>query len=241
MGARARRGASGSAPRTRHSACVTPAPAAYASLPALSDSPPHTRTHTQPSKNGTLLSGLYQSTTLKSLLASNTLDVATGHTFTVYTRNTGRQWIDNGPAGASPGDVVIASGNVFDSLAPSAPQVGIFDLAATVTSIAGSTERRHVNIEVSFFPGDVPFKAPVIAQATGNKTVNFANVAQASTSDLNLAGVVAYPAGGGVVVEPIVLAVIGGSGAFIGAKGQCTITFDAATSVFSYTFTLLKF
>ena len=166
--------------------------------------------------------------------------MATGHTFTVYTRNLGRQWIDNAPAGASPGDNVIAYGNVFDSLAPSAPVVGVFDLVATVTSVAASTERRFVNIEVSFYPGDIPFKAPTIAQATGNKTVNFANVANAPSNDLNLSGVVQYPAGGGVVAEPIVLAVVGGTGAFIGAKGQCTIAFDAATSVFSYTFTLVK-
>lgn len=57
--------------------------------PPIQLSPPHARI--QP-KNVTTspLEGVFQDATLKSLLASNTLAVATGHTFTVYTRNTNR-------------------------------------------------------------------------------------------------------------------------------------------------------
>ena len=51
----------------------------------------HTTLSLQPSKNGTNpVDALYQAATLKSLLAANNVGVATGHTFTVYTRNTGR-------------------------------------------------------------------------------------------------------------------------------------------------------
>ena len=51
----------------------------------------HTPLSLQPSKNGTNpVDALYQAATLKSLLAANNVGVATGHTFTVYTRNTGR-------------------------------------------------------------------------------------------------------------------------------------------------------
>lgn len=55
--------------------------------------PPHALPPASPLqlKNGTSLKDtLYQQATLKSLLATNTLSVATGHTFTVYTRNLGR-------------------------------------------------------------------------------------------------------------------------------------------------------
>ena len=149
------------------------------------------------------------------------------------------QWIDNAPPGASPGDVVVATGNVFET--QSGPAVGVFDLVATTTTVASATERRFVKIELAFNPDTVPFKAPIIAQATANKSSNFANVAVAQTSDIELMGSVTYPAGGGVVKDPIVLAVVGGSGALVGARGQCVITYDPATQVFTYTVTLLKF
>ena len=68
--------------------------------------------------------------------------------------------IDNGAAGPSPGDVVIASGNVFASLAPGAAPVGQFDYYSTTTSIAGSWERRFVATEVSLFLGTSPSKRP---------------------------------------------------------------------------------
>ena len=73
-----------------------------------------------------------------------------------------------------------------------------------------------------------------------NKTDNYVNVAQAPSSDINVSGVVAYPSGSGTVTEPIVLAVVGGTGAFIGAKGECTITYNPANLIFTYTITLLK-
>ena len=140
---------------------------------------------------------------------------------------------------ARSGDLVVATGNVFETT--NGPAIGVFDLVATTTTVASATERRYVNIELAFNPDTVPFKAPVIAQATANKTSNFANVAMAQTSDLNMLGSVTYPAGGGVVRDPIVLAVVGGTGAWMGARGQCVISYDAVTQVFTYTVTLVKF
>ena len=146
------------------------------------------------------------------------------------------QILDTLPAGRR----VIASGNIFDSPSPSAPPVGVFDLAASVTSVAGATERRFMFIDLAFSQAAVPLKAPAIAQATMNKTANFANVATAPTNDINLSGVVTFPSGGPTVADPITLAVVGGTGAFIGARGQCTIYFDPATAVYKYVITLLK-
>lgn len=62
--------------------------------------------------------------------------------------------------------------------------------------MVNTVEKRWVNIEVSLFRSDeVKFKSPFIAEATANKSSNFANVAQAETNDLEIAGVVQYPAG----------------------------------------------
>lgn len=94
-------------------------------------------------------------------------------------------------------------------------------------------------IDLAFSQAAVPFKAPAIAVATMNKTANFANVATAPTNDINLSDVT-FPSGGATVADPITLAVVGGTGAFIGARGQCTIYFDAATAVYTYVITLLK-
>ena len=112
------------------------------------------------------------------------------------------QILDTIPSGASVGDRVIASGNIFDSLAPSATPIGVFDLAASVTSVAGATERRFMFIDLAFSQAAVPFKAPAIALATMNKTANFANVATAPTNDINLSGVVTFPSGGATVADP---------------------------------------
>lgn len=150
-------------------------------------------------------------------------------------------WLDFGVPGASPGDQVTAYGQMYETADASGPSVGEFNLAATVTQVTGGNERRLVNIELAFYRGDVPFKAVDIAQATGNKTLNYANVAAAPTNDINMSGVVNYLAGGAILTDPIVLAVIGGTGAWTGSRGTCTITYDPALQTFKYTVTLLKF
>lgn len=130
---------------------------------------------------------------------------------------------------------------MYESADASGPSVGEFNLLATVTQVTGGTERRFVTIELSFNRGDVPFKAVDIAQATGNKTLNFANVAAAPTNDIDMMGVVTYPAGGAILTDPLVLAIVGGTGAWTGARGTCTISYDTTLQTFKYTVTLLKF
>lgn len=126
---------------------------------------------------------------------------------------------------------------VYESDSPSAPAVGVFDLDAIVTSIAGDRERRTVTIEIALNRGDNEFDRVIRAPADGEKGKNFANVARSETNDINLAGTYETPAGGKVPDAPFTLTVVGGSGAFVGARGQCTV-YAREKDVYEYVFTL---
>jgi hypothetical protein len=164
--------------------------------------------------------------------------VAQGTSFSLYTRNIDRRWIDNSPPGPSSGDVVIAHGYVYESASPTAPAVGVFDLGAMVTSVAGDRERRTMSIEITLNRGDTEFDKAVHAPADGDKAKNYANVTRAETNDINLSGIVEYPAGGKLADAPLSLTVVGGTGAFAGARGECTVYTRAKDGVFEFVLTL---
>jgi hypothetical protein len=190
--------------------------------------------------------------------------LAKANTFTVYVRNSQRVVLDLGGTVAdnSLGDEVVANGQVFLDAACAGPAVGTMDLTAITTAIlppANTTERRQMFIEIALEPGVAPnlyapyaaLKAQLLSllpannnDATKNTTstaATFVKALETSGDALVLAGVETYPIGG-VISEarPLVLAVTGGTGAFIGASGGVVIeVIRGAVPVFKYTFILL--
>ena len=156
--------------------------------------------------------------------------------FTVYTKNIQRAIVPNGIDGPL-GDTVIANGLVYESPINGADPIGTFDLSAITTSVNGATERRQVFIETSF---DQSFKDKL--NQTNRRcgtSKNRADINVSPTNDSNMSGVETYPTGGGILSEPIVLAVGSGTGIFVGARGQVKISHDPASQFYPYTFTLL--
>jgi hypothetical protein len=156
--------------------------------------------------------------------------------FTVYTKNIQRAIVPNGIDGPLE-DTVIANGLVYESPINGADPIGTFDLSAITTSVNGATERRQVFIETSF---DQSFKDKL--NQTNRRcgtSKNRADIDVSPTNDINMSGVETYPTGGGILSEPIVLAVGSGTGIFVGARGQVKISHDPASQFFTYTFTLL--
>jgi hypothetical protein len=126
---------------------------------------------------------------------------------------------------------------VYESPINGADPIGTFDLSAITTSVNGATERRQVFIETSF---DQSFKDKL--NQTNRRcgtSKNRADIDVSPTNDINMSGVETYPTGGGILSEPIVLAVGSGTGIFVGARGQVKISHDPASQFFTYTFTLL--
>ena len=155
---------------------------------------------------------------------------------TVYTKSIQRAIVPNGIDGPL-GDTVIANGLVYESPINGADPIGTFDLSAITTSVNGATERRQVFIETSF---DQSFKDKL--NQTNRRcgtSKNRADIDVSPTNDINMSGVETYPTGGGILSEPIVLAVGSGTGIFVGARGQVKISHDPASQFFTYTFTLL--
>lgn len=156
--------------------------------------------------------------------------------FTVYTKNTQRAVIPNGPDGPL-GDMVVANGLVYKSPINGIPSIGTFDLSAVTTSVSGAAERRQVFIETSF---NQAFKDELNqSNRRCGTSRNRADIEVSPTNDLNLSGVETYPTGGGILSEPIVFSIDSGTGIFVGSRGQVKISFDPVTQFFTYTFTLL--
>lgn len=156
--------------------------------------------------------------------------------FTVYTKNTQRAVVPNGPDGPL-GDMVVVSGLVYDSPINGIPAIGTFDLSATTTSVTGATERRQVFIETSF---NQAFKDELNqSNRRCGTSKNRADIEISPTNDISISGVETYPTGGGILSDPIVFSIGSGTGIFVGSRGQVKISYDPVSQFFTYTFTLL--
>lgn len=178
--------------------------------------------------------------TLAAVLAmlATTMSNATAacRPFTIYTKNTQRSASPGGPGGPL-GDLVIASGLIYEEPFDGAPPVGTFDLSAITTSVNNTNERRQVFIEASF---DKSFTRKL------NKSRTLCGTSQGfgvdnlgPTDDINLMGVETYPIGGGVLTTPIVFGISSGTGQFVGTEGSAHISYDPVTQFFTYVFTFL--
>ena len=147
----------------------------------------------------------------------------------VYTKNVQRSVISDGPDGPL-GDQVIASGLVFASPKDSRP-VGVFDLTAFTTSVEGDQERRQVFIELSL-------NNSYIRRSWLAAGIRGSSLKKHSRSDINLMGVEAYPAGGGIPSHPIRLGLAAGTGVFIRTDGVADISYNQVTQVFTYDLSL---
>lgn len=156
--------------------------------------------------------------------------------FTVYTKNTERSATPGGPGGPL-GDLVIASGLIYEAPFDGAPPVGTFDLSAITTSVNNTAERRQVFIETSF---DKSFmRKPNKSRALCGTSQGFGVDSLAPTDDISLMGVETYPVGGGVLTTPIVLGISSGTGQFVGTEGSARISYDPVNQFFTYVFTFV--
>jgi hypothetical protein len=145
-------------------------------------------------------------------------------------------------SGPSSGDLVVVKGALLAAPDAKSAPIGTFDLSAIVVTVAPPRERRQVFIELSFSKGAAERVLPgasKMAALAAAASPDFAKISAGRNDDLALAGVETYPAGGGILDTPLVLSVVGGTGAFIGARGQAVINYAPASQTFSYAVTLL--
>lgn len=206
----------------------------------------HARTHTHAQPVTDLLAAMMEAAApsdpkaaVDGLAATGewAADLAKAVHLSVWTHNANRTVIPAPPGpGPALGDQVIGWGQVFGTPAATGPPIGTFYLSAVTTRVdaARTVEARQVLIEVSLDRTHTADKALQLRRAVAAK----AGVA-GGTDDLEIAGVDEYPAGGGVLVNPLLLAVTGGTGAFLGSRGQVRISRDPATGEFQYDFVLV--
>ncbi len=156
-----------------------------------------------------------------SLAALNTaIALKKARTLVYITTNLNRTVTDQGAIGSTPGDTIQVNGLVYGPGGPTTPLLGNFDLTATITAVTGSTKRELKWVELELndpaFPG---------AKGPG---------------ELSFAGVEVFPATFGGRIDPFTLAVVGGTGAFVGASGEVLITYDPSSFQYTYTVTLLS-
>lgn len=165
------------------------------------------------------------------------VEAAKAHSFTVWMQNTNRQLINiTGSPSIAAGDEIVADGLLYSTPTLDGPPIGRQDFVAVVTSVQSATERRHISIELDFTDGAWAQKhlglREKAAGVTGVKTADGA-------SGLQLVGVETWPSGGGILRDPLTLAIVGGTGAFFGARGQATISLlDAPTQKFKFVIVL---
>lgn len=132
------------------------------------------------------------------------LDVAAAvtmaHTFAVYRRELSSTRVDIGTNGSSAGDETFLYGQMFNGPpdAPGSVVVGTYDVSGITASFLPPARYRRQQIfqELTFKPGLVPTLVPALATATGNRTANYANLANSKSAELHLGGVVTYPPNG---------------------------------------------
>ena len=105
------------------------------------------------------------------------------------------------------------------------------------TTLPWGGRRQHILQELTFAAGFVPTLVPSLAAATANKSASYQNVAASKSAELQLGSVVTYPATG-KKVDPYILTILGGSGAFFGARGQATIAWQEDLQLYKQTVTL---
>ncbi len=120
-----------------------------------------------------------------------------------------REVMDMGEEGSGIGDYVAGHGDLLDA---SGQVIGHFDVNTVITRFDGVAEGRQVSAEYSFGNGRDSF---LIA---GNESFQL----------------------GGVAAEdrPLTYAVVGGTGAYMGATGECVVmrqgeTYDVTCKVFT--------
>ncbi|HAN71757.1 MAG TPA: hypothetical protein DCQ36_09255 [Actinobacteria bacterium] len=117
--------------------------------------------------------------------------------------------MDMGDEGSGIGDYVSGHGDLIDA---SGAMIGRFDVNTVITRFDGVTEGRQVSAEYSFGDGRDSFLI------SGNESFQV----------------------GGVAAEdrPLTYAVVGGTGAYMGATGECVVsrqgeTFDVTCKMFT--------
>lgn len=158
---------------------------------------------------------------------SNAKDIVTG---IVYTRNLERSLIPAGVDGPL-GDSLIVSGLIYRKPDQASAPVGTFDLTAVTTSVTSDRERRQVSIELSF---DRRF-----ARRSWISNLKAAFKQPKQAAEVSLAGVEDFPLGGGIPDRLTTFGVATGTGAFIGAEGTVSISYEPSTEFFIYGFKLV--
>lgn len=130
---------------------------------------------------------------LVALLALSACSTSNGSTHLMLkSRNSDRADLHLGPKSPSIGDEIAADG---EFVGPDGSVIGQFELTSFVTREAAGREQRMLMGEFNFGDG---------------------------TDAIMIMGANEYPSGGGLPDKPLTFAVIGGTGKYSGARGQCT-------------------